>query len=281
MRLRGHPLLFGAALFIAIVTLLCFVLPGLLGLDPYRIDPSALYASPSLEHPLGTDAAGRDFLARLLYGGRISLAVAVLTGVVVVAIGTTLGMLAGYYGGVVDAAVMRLVEATRAIPKLPLMLLFAAVDPARFVPGGREVVSVLSVALVLGLFGWTAAARHVRAAALRARNLDYVVAARALGLPELRILTRHVLPEASSPLIVATTLSLGDFILYESVLSFLGLGVQPPVPSWGAMLSRGLVDLALAPRLILLPGLLTFALVAAFQLLGDGLREALDPRSVW
>lgn len=281
MRLRPRSLLFAAALFILVVTLACFLVPPIFGLDPYRIDPAALYAPPSGTHPLGTDAAGRDFLARLLYGGRISLAVAVLTGILVVAVGATLGTLAGYYGGAIDAVVMRLVEANLAVPKLPLMLLFAAVDPARFMPGGREVTSVLGVTLVVGLFGWTTAARLARAAALRARTLDYVVAARALGLPERRILTHHVLPEAMSPLIVATMLSLGDVVLYESVLSFLGLGVQPPVPSWGAMLSRGLVDLALAPRLILLPGMLTFALVASFQLLGDGLREALDPRSVW
>jgi peptide/nickel transport system permease protein len=263
-----------AAIFLAIVALLCFAAPG----DPYSIDPDALYAGPSAEHWLGTDGEGRDFLARLLHGGRISLLVALLTAFAAVTLGATLGLAAGYHGGAIDAIVLRLIEANFSIPKLPLMLLFAALDLHRLFPKESELASIAAVAIVVALFGWTTAARLARASALAARGLDFVTAARALGFSDARILSHHVLPFAASPLIVATSLSLGEVVLYESVLSFLGLGVQPPVPSWGAMLARGLVDLARAPMLIVLPGLLTFAVVAAFQLVGDGLRDALDPR---
>ncbi len=267
-----------AVIFLVVVAVLCFGAP-LAGLDAYHLDPNALYAPPSTAHWLGTDADGRDFLARLLYGGRVSLLVAVITAAAAVSLGASVGLVAGYFGGAVDAVIMRVIEANLSIPKLPLMLLIAALDLRRFFPPKSELGSIATVAIVVALFGWTTAARLARAATRSLRQQDFVVAARALGFSTLRILRHHVLPSAAAPLIVATTLSLGEIVLYESVLSFLGLGVQPPVPSWGAMLARGLVDLSRAPRLIVLPGLLTFAVVVAFQLAGDGLRDALDPRT--
>ena len=273
-RLLQNRAAVAAATFLAFVAIVCFAAP----VDPFSIDPDALYAPASPDHWLGTDAEGRDFLARLLYGGRISLLVALITAFVAVTLGASLGLVAGYYGGPIDALIMRLIEATFAIPKLPLMLLFTALDLHRVFPRNSELGSIAAVSIVVALFGWTTAARLSRAAALSARSQDFVVAARALGFSDARVLFHHVLPFAAAPLIVATTLSLGEVVLYESVLSFLGLGVQPPVPSWGAMLARGLVDLARAPHLIVLPGLLTFLVVAAFQLVGDGLRDALDPR---
>jgi peptide/nickel transport system permease protein len=264
-----------AAVFIAAVAILCFAAP----VDPFTMNTEAAYAPPSSVYWLGTDGEGRDLFARLLYGGRVSLLVAVLTAFVAVTIGASLGLAAGYYGGAVDAAILRLIEATFAVPKLPLMLLFAALDLHRLFPRDDLLASIASVAIVVALFGWTTAARLARAAALSARSQDFVTAARALGFSDARILLHHVLPFAAAPLIVATALSLGEVVLYESVLSFLGLGVQPPIPSWGAMLARGLVDLSRAPLSIVLPGLSTFAVVAAFQLVGDGLRDALDPRA--
>jgi peptide/nickel transport system permease protein len=266
---------FASAIFLLLVALFCFAAPG----DAYTIDPSSIYAPPSGAHWLGTDAEGRDFLARLLHGGRISLSVALFTAAAAVIIGASIGLAAGWFGGAVDAIVLRLIEANLSVPKLPLMLLFAALELHRVFPRNSELASIASVTIVVALFGWTTAARLARASASSLRGQDFVTAARALGFSDLRILSRHVLPSAAAPLIVATSLSLGEVVLYESVLSFLGLGVQPPVPSWGAMLARGLVDLARAPHLIVLPGLLTFMVVAAFQLVGDGIRDALDPRA--
>jgi peptide/nickel transport system permease protein len=192
------------------------------------------------------------------------------------------GLVAGYAGGAVDGFLMRLTDAVIALPLLPILIVLAAVDLGKLgLPPGLatgELVSVARIVVIVALFGWTTTARLVRASVLSLRTREFVHAARALGAGPARILRRHILPNAMAPLIVATTLSIGNVILAESVLSFLGLGVQPPLPSWGNMLTGAQELLFESPRLALWPGLLIFLTVLAFNLLGDGLQAALDPR---
>ena len=223
---------------------------------------------PSGAHPLGTDHLGRDVLSRLLYGARISLGIGVAAVAVAVTLGTGLGAVAGYVGGWVDGVVMRLVDLVLAFPRLVLIIaVLAFFDP-----------SALLVTVVLGLTLWPATARLVRGEVLGLREEDFVVAARALGFGTGRILLRHVLPNALAPVIVAAALGIGDVIILESGLSFLGLGVQPPTPSWGSMISDGRAHLLGAWWLSAFPGAAVVLTVLAFNLVGDGLRDLLDPR---
>ena len=250
-----------------------------IGLDGNAVDLLARLEPPSAAHPLGTDELGRDVLVRLLEGGRISLAVGVCGALLAAAIGTVVGLVAGYAGGAIDAVLMRLTDAVISLPLLPLLIVLAAVDLRKLgLPEPGELASVVRIVVIVALFGWTTTARLVRASVLSLRTREFVRAARALGAGPARILGRHILPNALGPLIVATTLSIGNVILIESVLSFLGLGVQPPLASWGNMLTGAQELLFEAPRLALWPGLLIFAAVLAFNLLGDGLEAALDPR---
>lgn len=284
-RLAGHRLAVAAGWL-----LLALVLAGLIGpplgrafdLDSETVNLFGRLAPASLEHPLGTDELGRDLLLRLLEGGRISLAVGLAGALLTALIGTAIGLAAGYAGGRLDAALMRLTDAIIALPLLPLLIVLAAVDltrlglPAALVEGG--LASVWRIVLLVALFGWTTVARLVRAAVLSQKERDYVRAARALGAGPWRIAVRHVLPNVASPIIVATTLSIGNIMLTESVLSFLGLGIQPPLPSWGNMLTNAQELIWQAPHLAVWPGALIFLTVIAFNLLGDGLQDALDPR---
>lgn len=246
--------------------------PWALGLDPLRIDPAAVYTAPSAAHWLGTDELGRDVLARLLAGGRVSLGIGLLAALGSVALGAALGLWAGLAGGVVDALVSRLVEAVSAVPRLPLMLLFLA---AELEPGGSGAGAVVLVVVALG---WTGPARLARAEARSLARRPFVEAARALGASPARILLHHVGPAALPPLLVAASQEVGRVLLYESALSFLGLGVRPPAPSWGLMLRDAALQLGEAPALALAPGLATLLAVLAVHAIGDGLREALDPR---
>ncbi len=253
------------------------------GVDPAAMDLLARLEGPSLAHPLGTDELGRDLLLRLLDAGRVSLSVGVGGALLAAALGTLLGVLAGWFGGRLDALVMRLTDAVLALPLLPLLLVLAAVDLDKLGLGGLggddALWSAVRIVVIVALFGWTTTARLARAATLSVRERDYVLAARALGARTPRILLRHVLPNVASPLVVAATLSVGQVVLAESVLSFLGLGIQPPLASWGTMLTGAQERLFDAPMLALWPGLLIFLTVLCFNLLGDGLQEALDPRS--
>lgn len=257
-------------------------LAAALGLDGDTVNLLGRLAPASLGHPLGTDELGRDLLQRLLEGGRISLSVGLAGALLTALIGTAIGLAAGYAGGRADAALMRLTDAIIALPLLPLLIVLAAVDltrlglPAALAEGG--LASVLRIVLLVALFGWTTVARLVRAAVLSQKERDYVRAARALGAGPWRIAVRHVLPNVASPIIVATTLSIGNIMLTESVLSFLGLGIQPPLPSWGNMLTNAQELIWQAPHLAVWPGALIFLAVIAFNLLGDGLQDALDPR---
>ena len=254
-----------------------------LGTEVSAISLLDRFAPPSAAHPLGTDELGRDVLVRLLYGGRVSLSVGVAAALAAGILGTVIGLLAGYFGGRLDALLMRLTDGLIALPLLPLLIVLAAVDPARLgIPpdlAGAEDASLFRIVLLVSLFGWTTVARLVRGATLSVRRRDYVLAAAALGAGSRRIMLAHILPNVAAPVVVATTLTVGNVILLESVLSFLGLGIQPPLPSWGNMLTGAQELVSTAPMLAVWPGLLIFLTVIAVNLLGDGLQDALDPRA--
>lgn len=219
-------------------------------------------------HWLGTDELGRDVLTRAIYGGRVSLYVALLTELLSLTIGTVIGAVAGYYGGWVDNALMRAVDIILSIPDLFLLILVAVV----FRPG------VTGLAVVIAALNWTGASRLVRGEFLALKARDFVDAARVVGARDSSIIFKHILPNATSPIIVSSTLALGGVILTESALSYLGMGVQPPTPSWGNMLSNAQQYLYRAPYLILIPGFMIFITVLSGNLMGNGLRDALDPR---
>lgn len=278
---RDLPALLGLAV-LAALTGMAMLSPWLLQ-DPEAMDLSALFAPPSAEHWLGTDELGRDVLARLAQGGRVSLAVAGATALLAAAIGTVLGLLAGYHGGKLDALLMRLTDGVMALPLLPLLIVLAAVDPAKLgIPPERladEGVAIARIVAIIALVGWTTVARLVRAQTLSVKARDYVRAATAIGAGPRRIMIRHILPNVASPIVVAATLSVGNIVLIESALSFLGLGIRPPLASWGNMLTGAMNVVWSAPAQALWPGLAIFLTVLACNLAGDGLQRALDPRS--
>ena len=270
-------------LLLALCSLAAPLVAVWLGHNPNAVDLLGRFAAPTASHPLGTDELGRDLLLRLLYGGQVSLFVGLVGAVAAAVLGTVIGLIAGYVGGRIDALLMRLTDAVIALPLLPLLIVLAAVDLGKLgVPASvahSESASLYRILLIIALVGWTTVARLVRGATLSVRERDYVRAAVALGTGPLRIMVRHILPNVVSPIIVATTLSVGNVILTESVLSFLGLGIQPPLPSWGNMLTNAQELIWQAPALAVYPGLLIFVTVIAFNFLGDGLQDALDPRA--
>jgi peptide/nickel transport system permease protein len=256
---------------------------ALLGIDTHIVDLYHRLEPPSLRHPLGTDELGRDLLLRLLDAGRVSLFVGIAAAVTAAGLGTGVGLVAGYRGGRFDTVLMRLTDGVIALPLLPLLVVLAAIDlrklglPAWLVQS--EAISLYRIIILVALVGWTTVARLVRAATLSLRAQDFVRAAVALGAPPSRIMLVHILPNLASPIIVATTMSVGGVILLESVLSFLGLGIEPPLPSWGNMLTGAQETIGLAPQLALYPGMLIFITVIACNFLGDGLQDTLDPRA--
>ncbi len=259
--------LLGGAVLAAIVV--AAAVPGLLTrTDPGATDLVARLAPPSRVHLLGTDHIGRDLLARLVYGARISLLVALVSVGAASLIGVTLGLLAGYYGAWTESVVMRLVDVFLAFPAILLALALVAVLGA----------GVDSVIFALALVFWTQYARIVRAATLAEREKAYVEAARAIGAGDHHILFRHILPNIISPVVILATLGMGTAVVAESTLSFLGLGVQPPAPSWGWTLSFGTRYLRDAPHIATFSGLAIMATVLGFNLLGDGIRDLLDPK---
>jgi peptide/nickel transport system permease protein len=231
------------------------------------------YLAPSSENWMGTDKFGRDIFSRVLYGARISLTIGFIAVGLGVLIGTALGAVAGYFGKTVDTVIMRFTDMMLSIPRLILLIVIVALFETT-TPGQ----AIWLVVIVLGLTGWMGVARIVRGEVLSLREREFVQAARALGMSDLRIITRHIIPNTLAPIIVYATLGIGNTILVEAGLSFLGLGVQPPTPSWGNMISDGRDALITAWWIATFPGLAIVFTVTAFNLLGDGLRDALDPR---
>jgi len=258
------------ALLLLIVAIAAVIGPWLLP-DPLA-QPDILGGSlpPGLGHPFGTDQLSRDVLARVVTGARISLGVALLAVALSVTLGAAVGIVSGYWGGAIDAALMRLVDGALAIPRLFILLLVLAV---------WERVPVLALILIIGATGWFATSRLVRGEVLRIREEAYVQAAEALGARRRRIIFRHLLPNALGPLLVAATLGVGDVILLEAGLSFLGLGIQPPTPSWGGMILDSREVMVSAPWAGIFPGLAIVITVLSANLFGDALRDAVDPRS--
>jgi peptide/nickel transport system permease protein len=285
-RFLRHRLALASGLLLlglALASLAAPLVERLLGHDPNAVDLLGRFATASLEHPLGTDELGRDLLLRLLQGGRVSLFVGLVGALVAALLGTVIGLIAGYAGGRTDALLMRLTDGVIALPLLPLLIVLAAVDltklglPADLVRS--EAASLYRILAIVALVGWTTVARLVRGATLSVRERDFVRAAHALGAGPIRVMAVHILPSVVSPIIVATTLSVGNVILLESTLSFLGLGIQPPLPSWGNMLTNAQELIWQAPMLAVWPGLLIFVTVIAFNFVGDGLQDALDPKA--
>ena len=285
-RFRRHKLALASLFVLAVLAILSVMAPliaWILGVDAEAVDLLQRFAAPSFAHPLGTDELGRDVLVRLLYGGQVSLLVGIAAALASAVLGTALGLLAGYFGGRFDALLMRVTDGVIALPLLPLLIVLAAIDLQKAgIPEAlaqSDHVSLYRIIAIVALFGWTTVARLVRGATLSLRERDFVQAAHAEGAGAFRVMGIHILPNLVSPIIVATTLSVGNVILLESVLSFLGLGIQPPVPSWGNLLTNAQELIWSAPSLAVFPGLLIFVTVIAFNFLGDGMQDALDPRA--
>jgi peptide/nickel transport system permease protein len=283
-RFRKHKLAVAGAGVIIFLVLLATLAPVVAPYNPIRQNVGGegsrlRNASPSLDHLMGTDAIGRDVFSRLLYAGRISLLVAFVVTFVSETTGALIGAISGFYGGSVDMVIQRITEFFITVPLLPLLLAVAALlrgIQVPFVP--PELSSVVIIILVLTTFSWTAACRLVRGMVLSLREMDFIEASRALGMSDTRIILRHMIPNALAPLIVNATLALGGVIILESALSFLGFGVQPPTPTWGNMLYEYQVDMWTQPAKVFYPGLAIFVTTLAFNYVGDGLRDALDPR---
>jgi len=259
---------FGIAV-IVVMALAAIAAPWIAG-DPLKIDLTNFLQKPSAAHWLGTDVQGRDIWSRLVYGARVSLTVGLISQGIALLLGVTLGLLAGYYGRWVDEVVMRLADVTLAFPTLLLLIaMVAAFQPSMGV-----------VFATIGVVGWAGMARLVRGQVLVVRQLEYVQAIRALGAKDIRVMLQHVLPNVIAPVVIAATLGVAGAIMAEAALSFLGLGVPPPTPSWGSMIADGrdLDQLRRAPWTSVFPGMAIGAAVLGFNLLGDALRDALDPR---
>ncbi|MEO5762235.1 MAG: ABC transporter permease [Vicinamibacteria bacterium] len=254
------------ALFTA-VGLACALAPLIAPYPFDGIDLDSVKQSPSFQHWMGTDDLGRDVLTRMLFGGRVSILIGLLAAFVGTFVGTTIGAMAGYYGGRVDNALMRMTDVAYAIPTLPLLIILSAYSRA----------ALVSMVLIIGFLSWMTTARVVRSQVLSIKEMDYIEAVRGMGATDFRILTRHIIPNAVGPILVGATLGVGNAIMIESSLSFLGLGVQPPTPTWGNMLMDSQATMATKPWLTLFPGFAILLVVLAVNFMGDALRDALDP----
>ncbi len=268
-RFRRHRLAMVGAAIILSLALICFLGPFLLPFDETHIDVMQRFAAPLAgAHLLGTDELGRDMLARLMMGGRISLGIGFAAMAIAIAIGTGVGMIAGYHGGAIGSLLMRFVDAILCFPTIFLLLALAALVK----PG------LISMVLLIAATSWMNVARIVEAQIKSLRDQDYAVAARSFGASHLRVMLRELLPNAMAPIVVAATLNVARAILLESYVSFLGYGIQPPTASWGNMLNNAQIYLTSAPWLAILPGIAITLAVTSFNFTGDGLRDALDPR---
>lgn len=267
-RLKKNRAAVGSLFFIAALMLVIYVAPSV-GLiqSPLDQDLSNMNQLPGADHLLGTDELGRDLVSRLIYGGQVSLAVGLIVQLGTASFGMLLGLIAGYYGGTVDIAIMRVVDTMYAFPPFLFAVFMAAILPA----------SVSSIIFVLFLVGWPWEARVTRGLVLSLKEREYILAAQVVGVPNLRIMLRHILPNSLSPIIVGFSIGIAGTIMAEAGLSFLGIGIRPPTPSWGGMIDKGRLVLRVYPLLAILPSIALALTVLAFNFLGDGLRDALDP----
>jgi len=287
-RFARHRMAAVGAVFLAIIVL---VAAGAPVLAPYRFDKQdllATYAAPDARHLAGTDALGRDLLSRLMYGARVSMSVGLASTAIVLLVGVPAGLTAGYFGGTFDLLLMRVVDIVYAIPYLLLVVLLQTFFTA-FLPAIRSgplvwlrelndsTSGVAAIVLALSLVGWLDVARVVRGQALALRHREFVQAAKSLGAPDRHVLITHLLPNVAAPIVIMATLLIPTFIIAEAGLSFLGLGVQPPTPSWGIMIAEGVDAIESYPRLVIAPSLMLAATLLSLNFVGDGLRDALDP----
>ncbi len=257
-----------AAILLILLALTAIIGPSLVPYDPLSMDLDNLRQPPGRAHLLGTDSTGRDILSRIVYGARISLAMGIIASILSLCIGIFFGLIAGYFGGRTDALLSQLFDIFLAFPSLLLAIGISAVMP----PG------LASALLAIAIVGWAGFARLVRGITLSLKEQTYIEASRALGAAPARILYRHILPNAFPLIVVAGSLRIGGFILLEAALSFLGLGVQPPTPTWGSMISLNRAYIDSAPWMVIFPGIAISATVISFNILGDFLRDKLDPR---
>ena len=266
--LRRYGLLWLGLAIVCLMSLAAILAPWLSAHDPLQLNLDAILVPPGAEHPFGTDTLGRDVFARMLYGARVSLWVGFVSVGISVCIGLALGLVAGYFRGLADECIMRFVDVMLCFPSFFLILaVIAFLEP-----------SLANIMIVIGLTSWMGVARLVRAETLTLRERDFVLAARLAGASTPRILLRHILPNALAPVLVSATLGIAGAILVESSLSFLGIGVKHPLPSWGNILIEGKQTLGIAWWLSLFPGLAILLTVLGYNLLGEGLRDLLDPR---
>ena len=277
-RFRRHRLAIAGGIVFGLAVLIAILANLVAPWDPNYIDQAHWTGYPLAPgvagHLLGTDENGRDLLSRLIFGARISLTVAIFAMLMEITLGTILGAIAGYYGGIIDFTIMRITDVVLSIPLLPLLLVLTAIVAQT---SNKASLNFATIVLIIGLLTWPPVARIVRAVFLSLRERDYAEAARALGNTNARIIFRHLLPNAVAPIIVQGTLEVANVILLESVLSFLGFGIQPPTASWGNMLANAQANMAIAPWAAVFPGLCILVTVLAINYLGDGLRDALDP----
>jgi peptide/nickel transport system permease protein len=266
-QLRRHKLAVLSFWVFVLMAAVCLAAPVIARYEFDAIDLSSIRRPPSLQHWMGTDDLGRDLFTRVLYGGRVSILIGLLAAVVGTGFGSAVGAIAGYYGGRIDNALMRLTDLAYSIPTLPLLIVLSAYTAA----------AAVSMSVIIGLLSWMATARVVRGEVLSIKEMAYVEAARSVGAGNPRIILRHVLPNAIGPIVVGATLAVGNAIILESSLSFLGLGIQPPTPTWGNMLMDAQATMATKPWLTIFPGLAILLIVLSVNFIGDGLQDALDP----
>jgi peptide/nickel transport system permease protein len=267
-RLKRNRLALAGGCVVLLLFVVSLLAPLIAPADPNAIDAWHVLSPPSWHHWFGTDELGRDVFSRMIYGSRISLKVGFVAVGIAVSIGTLVGLLSGYYSGLVDTCLMRLVDIMLCFPAFFLILaVITFLEP-----------SIWYIMTVIGLTSWMGVARMVRAETLSIREMEYIAAARCIGCSDLRIIFRHILPNTLSPVLVSATLGVAGAILTESALSFLGIGVQPPTPSWGNILTSGKDYIEFAWWLSLFPGLAILVTVLAYNLLGEGIRDAFDPR---
>jgi len=264
---RRHRLALVSSAVLVLLATMVLLAPWIAPYPFDAIDPTQFRKPPSPAHIMGTDDLGRDLFTRLLFGGQISLAIGIFSALVGTGIGTLMGSLAGYYGRALDNLIMRVTDVAFSIPSLPLLIILSAY--------AKSAIPVMI--LVIGLLSWMSTARIVRGTVLSVRERDFTLAARAVGAKDARIIALHILPNALAPIIVGATLGVGGAIIAESSLSFLGLGVQVPTPSWGNMLQDSQSTMASRPWLTIFPGMAILITVLGINFLGDGLRDALDP----